>query len=42
MVATPVSHHVSNSRNQGPACIEPLAQEAFSPGLPFDAPPDDA
>jgi putative SOS response-associated peptidase YedK len=42
MVATPVSRHVSNSRNQGPACIEPLAEEASSPGLPFDASPDDA
>jgi putative SOS response-associated peptidase YedK len=42
MVATPVSRHVSNSRNQGPACIEPLAEQASSPGLPFDAPPDDA
>jgi hypothetical protein len=31
---------VSNSRNQGPTCIEPLVQEP-SPGLPFDAPPDD-
>ena len=42
MVATPVSRHVSDSRNQGPACIEPLVQDTSSPGLPFDAPSDGA
>ena len=36
LVATPVSRRVSNARNQGPHCIEPLAME--SPGLPLDAP----
>ena len=37
MVATPVSRRVSDARNQGPECLEPLALEA-QPGLPFDAP----
>jgi putative SOS response-associated peptidase YedK len=39
LVATPVSRRVSNARNQGPVCIEPLAME--SPGLPLDAPAAD-
>jgi putative SOS response-associated peptidase YedK len=39
LVATPVSRHVNNARNQGAACIAPLAEEA--PGLPFDAPVPD-
>jgi putative SOS response-associated peptidase YedK len=41
MVATPVSRHVSNARNEGPGCIEPLVMDAPA-GLPFDAPlPDE-
>ena len=35
-VVTPVSSRVSNARNQGPECIEPVALE--QPGLPFDPP----
>ena len=38
LVAVPVSRRVSNARNQGPECIEPLAAET-TPELPFgDAP----
>lgn len=37
MVATPVSRRVSDARNQGPQCIEPLVEE--TQGLLFDAPP---
>ncbi|HET9694039.1 MAG TPA: SOS response-associated peptidase [Steroidobacteraceae bacterium] len=40
LVATPVSRSVSNARNQGPECIEPMTME--TPGLPFDAPADDS
>ena len=41
MVATPVSRHVSNARNEGPECIEPSGMDAPA-GLPFDAPlPDE-
>jgi putative SOS response-associated peptidase YedK len=38
LVATPVSRRVSNARNQGPECIEPLALETPQ-GLPFDLVP---
>ena len=33
MVATPVSRHVSNARNQGPQCIESLTLETPAPDL---------
>jgi putative SOS response-associated peptidase YedK len=38
MVATPVSRYVSNARNQGPQCIEPVALEKPAGDL-FDPPP---
>ncbi|HET7202230.1 MAG TPA: SOS response-associated peptidase [Steroidobacteraceae bacterium] len=39
LIATPVSRRVSDARNQGPECIEPLTLE--TPGLPLEVPASD-